>query len=203
MSKSDKIIFGSVLVAFFPFLFALIAIAIGFYFSEEKNMKYFFISGIIAGIALDLVLVKKILPVLFDVPFWAFAIFFILCSVFIFGMFMGLPVPELIMGPAAGYYWGRRIDIKVITSPEKENLTKKVSFFTSLIMLLICISSAFLALNEKTIGEELQGMLRLNFIPGKWLIITGIITGGTILIISQYLLTRVILIKTSKSGSRF
>lgn len=113
---------------------------------------------------------------------------------------MGFPVPELIMGAAAGFYWGRRICITGIEVREREDLFKKVPRFASVIMVLICISSAFLALNEKTIGEELQGMLKLGFVPEKGLIVGGIIIGGLVLILVQYFITRIVLIKTSKAG---
>jgi hypothetical protein len=199
MFKSDKIIFGSVLCAFFPFVLSVIVLGIGFCFVKEDNLPYFFITGIITGIILDIIFIRRILSVLFDQPFWVFAGFYILCSVLIYGAFMGLPVPQLVVGLAAGYYWGRRISVKNIISPQLEVMIRKVTFFSAFIMLLICISSALLALNEKTIGEELQGMLGLGFIPGKDLIIGGIIIGGSALIIIQYFITRIMIVKTAKT----
>lgn len=199
MLKNDRIIFGSFLGLFFPFLLSLIALAIGFYFYNEKSIPYFFTGGIAAGIIVDIILMRRMLSVLFGIPFWIFAVFYIICSIFLYWIFMGLPVPELIMGIAAGFYWGRRIRIKGIALREKEGLIKKVPLFASIIMVLICISSAFLALNEKTIGEELQGMLRLNFVPPKGLIITGIILGGSALILIQYFITRIMIVQTAKT----
>jgi len=200
MLKNDRIIFGSFLGLFFPFLFSLIAIAIAFYFSNEKDMPFFFTGGIATGIIVDIILMKRMLSGLFDIPFWIFAVFYILCSIFLYGIFMGLPVPELIMGIAAGFYWGRRVRIKGVVLREKENLIKKIPRFTALIMVFVCISSAFIALREKTIGEELQGMLNLSFVPGRDLIIGGIIAGGLTLILIQYFITRTVLIMTAKAG---
>jgi hypothetical protein len=201
MHISDKIIFGSVLCVFFPFLLSLIGIAIGFYFFNEGSIPFFFGAGIIAGIILDIIFVRRIMSVLFELPFWIFAAIYIMFSIFIYGMFMGLPVPELVMGIAAGYYWGRRIYITGIASSERESLIKKVPLFASLIMTLVCISSAFLALNEKTIGEELHNMLNLGFVPGKNLIISGIIIGGSALILIQYFITRIVILKTIKTSN--
>jgi hypothetical protein len=201
MQKSDKILFGSALCVFFPLLLSLIALAIGFYFFNERILPYFFLTGLIIGIIFDIIFVRKIVSVLFELPFWIFSVFYIIFSIFIYGMFMGMPVPELVMGAAAGYYWGRRIYITGTDSPERKNLIKKVPLFTSLIMILICISSAYIALNEKTIGEELQGMLRLGFEPRKGLIITGIIIGGSALILIQYFITRIVILKTIKTSN--
>ena len=201
MNKTDKIIFGSILVVFFPFLFALIAIGIGFYVFEEHGMPFFFAAGLIAGIIADFFFIKRLLANLFDLQYWLLAGFYILCNIFIYGVFMGFPVCNLVMGLIAGYYFGRRIAVKNILSPEREILIKKISAFSAFIMLLICISSAFIALNEKTIGEELQGMLNLGFVPGKGLVIGGIITGGLALILIQYFITRIVVVKTLKAGN--
>ncbi len=200
MVKSDKIILGLILGAVFPVLFSLIAIAVGFYFFSERTMPYLFGIGLIAGFIVDILFIRKLLSVMFDVPFWIFAVFYILCSVFLYGIFMGLPVPQLIMGPLAGYYWGRRISLNDIVLHEREDLITKVSRFSAVIMTLVCISSAFIALNEITIGEELEHMLGLNFIPSYTLIVSGIIVGGITLIIFQYLLTRIVLMKTIKAN---
>jgi hypothetical protein len=201
MNKSDKIIFGLFLVAFFPFFLSLIGIGIGYFFLSERNMPYLFFAGLVTGIIFDIISVRRMLSVMFDIPFRTFAVFYIFCSIFLYGMFMGMPVPELVMGIAAGYYWGRRFIVKGTALPEREKMIRMVPRFTSLMMILICISSAFIALREKTIGEELQGMLKLGFVPGKGLIIGGIIIGGSALIIIQYFITRIVIVKTLKAGN--
>ena len=200
MNKTDKLIFGSIIGVFFPYLFALIAIGIGFYLFKENGMPYLFVAGLITGIIADLFFLKRLLANLFDLQYRLLVGGYILCNIFIYGTFMGFPVFNLAMGAIAGYYVGRKIVVKNINSTEREILIKKASTFSALIMIVICISSAFIALREKTIGEELQGMLRLDFIPQKDLIITGIIIGGTALIVIQYFVTRIVVPKTVKAG---
>lgn len=199
MQKIDKIIFGTIVGVFFLFLFSWIAIGIGFYVFKEHGMPYLFAAGLIAGIIADLFLLKRLLANLFDLQYLLLAGFYILCNIFIYGTFMGFPVFNLAMGLVAGYYTGRRITVKNIVPPQKEKLIRNVSLFSTLIMLMICISSAFIALREKTIGEELQGMLGLNFVPRKGLIIAGIIIGGSALIIIQYFITRIMIVQTAKT----
>jgi hypothetical protein len=201
MKKSDKIIFGLILGVVFPVLFSLIAVTIGYYFYKAEKMPYFQATGLIAGIIADILFLRRLISFLFDLPAWLIAGFYVLSNVFIYGLFMGFPVFNIFMGIIAGYYYGRRIICKKIISTQREALIKKVSLFTALIMLLICISSALLALNEKTIGEELQNMLGLNFIPSRGLITSGIILGGITLIIFQYLITRTVQIKTVRANS--
>jgi hypothetical protein len=201
MNKTDKIIFVPIIGVFFPYLFALIAIGIGFYLHNDTGMPYFFATGLIAGIIADLFLFKRLLASLFDLKYWLLAGFYILCNIFIYGTFMGFPVCNLVMGLIAGYYTGRRIITKNISYPEREILINKVALFSAFIMIVICISSAYIALREKTIGEELQGMLGLGIVPGKSLILAMIIIGGSALIIIQYFLTRIVLVKTVKAGN--
>jgi hypothetical protein len=196
MYKIDKIVFGAILGIMIPAICSMITFLIGFYEFEEKYIPYFFIAGLVAGLVVDILLLKKLLNDLFDLPLWIIACTFILCNILIYGFFMGFPVFNLLTGIVAGYYSGRRIIAGNILTPRRENFIGKVLLFSVLVMIFICFSSAFLALSEKTIGEELSGMLGLSFVPGKGLIIAGIIAGGLVLIGLQYMLTRLVLYKT-------
>jgi hypothetical protein len=53
MNKTDKIIFGSILCAFFPFFISLIGLAIGFYFFNEKSIPYFLYLPLLYALALQ------------------------------------------------------------------------------------------------------------------------------------------------------
>jgi hypothetical protein len=201
MNKSDKLIFGLFVSVVFLVLFSLIAGTIGFYtHKDNKIMPYFVGAGFLTGVVADILFLRKLINLLFDLPVWLLAGLYILGNVFIYGMFMGFPLFNLLMGIVAGYYYGRMISVRNIVSPQRENLIRNVSLFTTLIMVFICISTAFLGLREKTIGEELQGMFRLGFVPQRGMIITGIIVGGAVLIAAQYYITRLTLIKTLKHG---
>lgn len=201
MNKSDKLIFGLFLSVVFLVLFSLLAGTIGFYVNKGNNMPYFVASGFLTGVLADILFLRKLINKLFDLPVWLLAGLYILGNVFIYGMFMGFPLFNLLMGIVAGYYYGRMISVKNIVSPQRDKLIRNVSLFTMLIMVFICISSAFLGLREKTIGEELQGMFGLNFIPSRGLIVSGTVIGGSALIIAQYFLTRIVLVKTLKANS--
>lgn len=196
MTRSDKLIFGSILAILFPGLFAIIALTLGFSVLNSNQIPYYFFSGIFLGIIADIFLLRGILDRLFSLPDWILAIFYVVFNVFIYGFFMGFPVFNVLMGIVAGYYTGRKIVTTKILQPERKPVVKKVLLFCVLVMVCVCISSATLALNEKTIGEELQGMLGLNFLPGMDLIIAGIIVGGSALICIQYLLTRLTIYQT-------
>jgi len=63
-------------------------------------------------------------------------------------------------------------------------------------MTLICVSSGIIGLTDKTIGENIRGMLGLDFEITKTMILTIIFVGGFGLIIFQYFITRLTMIKT-------
>jgi uncharacterized membrane protein YraQ (UPF0718 family) len=193
MKQSDKLLFGLFFGASFPVFFGLVSTVIWFMFFQSYDPVWFLIDGLLAGIIIDAIYLKKLINNLFELPLWGCSAFYLFYNIVMYGFFMGLPVFNLIMGVIAGYYIGRKISYKNITSPQKELLVKKVCLFTALVMLLICLSTGFLALNEKTIGEELQHMFRLKFEVTKSIIIGIILAGGITLIVSQYLLTRLII----------
>lgn len=196
MEKSDRIIFGFISGILIIVLFSLVFSTIGFYIYRDDTVKYFVFAGLFSGAVADIIFIKRIIDNLYDLPAWFAAFCYILGNIFIYGFFMGFPVFNVLTGVIAGYYTGRKITIKNIVSPEKENLIGKVLMFSVLIIILVCISSAYLALNEKTIGEQLKGMLGLWFVPGKCLVITVIVTGGLLLIAIQYYLTKFTILKT-------
>jgi hypothetical protein len=104
---------------------------------------------------------------------------------------MGFPVPNLVMGIIAGYYYGIKINHNNFSVKEIEKIKKRVPLFTGSIMVLICIASALIALTEKTIGLELQGMLGLRFQVTMSMLIALILIGGAVLIVSEYYLTKI------------
>ena len=55
------------------------------------------------------------------------------------------PVFNLLMGVISGYYFGRKIVIKQNTQIQINRIIKQVSTFTAIVMLLICIASAYIA----------------------------------------------------------
>lgn len=194
MKKSDKIIFGLILGSVLPLMMFMISLAAAYYFKiDEKIMPIVAGASVGVGLILDLIYLKKFMAGLFDLPFLLTGMIYVFFNVLVYGAFMGMPVFNSFLGIVAGYYTGRKVIITNIGSPRREILEKNVYRFTGLILLLICISSTLLALNEESIGSELQHMLGLGFTPNHGLIVAGIITGGIFLLVVQFLLTKLAL----------
>jgi hypothetical protein len=190
MKPIDKLLFGLIYGASFPLFFFLIALALCYFF-QDVPAYYFVIPGLIAGIIMDILFLKRLVQITLDLPEWAIIVFYLFYNICLYGMFMGFPVFNLVMGLIAGYYYGIKINRKNFTMQEIENFKKRVSLFTGSIMVLICVASALIAITEKTIGLELQGMLGLKFRVTMNMVIALILIGGTALIITEYYLTKI------------
>lgn len=63
------------------------------------------------------------------------------------------------------------------------------------------IFGLFLSVVFLVLFSLIAGTIGLNFIPSRGLIVSGILFGGSALIIAQYFLTRIVLVKTLKANS--
>jgi hypothetical protein len=102
------------------------------------------------------------------------------------------------MGVIAGLYFGKKIIYNEIPLIERPPIIKRVAAITGIIMFVICLASGLIAFIDQYTGKDFQGMLGLQFEVSKTMIIAIILIGGTTLIIAQYFLTKIVMIKTIK-----
>jgi hypothetical protein len=193
MKPIDKLLFGLFFGFSFPLLFSMCSFILWYYFFQVIHPLYLIFIGFIAGIFTDIIYLKKLINLTPDLPTWILIGFYLFYNIFIYGLFMGFPLFNLAMGVIAGYYYGIRINYKNIPLTRIKYLKIMVPLFTGIIMLLICISTALLALSEKTIGLELQNILGLSFQVTGGMIISIILIGGLSLIVTQYFLTKIVM----------
>lgn len=197
MKRFEKIFIGLIFGCTFPLLFGLLSVITWFYIDKSENRVIIYITaGLLFGLIIDLKFLKGWIKHRFDLPLWYIAGIHIFYNICVYGFFMGFPVFNLLLGLIAGYYFGNRIIYNKIQPEKRSKQINKVSLFTGLIMTLICVSSAIIGLTDKTIGGNIQGMLGLDFEITKAMILTLIFVGGFSLIIFQYFVTRLTIIKT-------
>lgn len=196
MRRFDKFLLGLLFGSAGPLFLIMVFFTIWFFFFQSWNVFIFIFTGLAAGIFIDLLFLNKTMEKVLELPIWILILLYLFYNIGLYGMFMGFPVFNLSMGIIAGYYYGLKIKHLNIPSDQSKQLTKKVSLFTTTVMLLICISTAVLALREKAIGPEVQGMLNLNFEVTKGMIILIILLGGLALISLQYFVTKQMIIIT-------
>jgi hypothetical protein len=190
MKNFERLSIGLIIGGAFPFLSSLVAMVIWFYVSRnEAYAPYSLLAGFSLGILIDLFFLKRWIIRRYELSTGFLISLYLLYNIGIYGMFMGFPVINLLMGIVAGYYFGKRVKSKNIATEKWSGITKDVSLFTALVMTIICISTAFLSLREKSIGITLQSMLGLNFEVTKGMIIGTILLGGFLLIAIEYIIT--------------
>jgi hypothetical protein len=206
MPKIDKIFFG-LLFGGIPFLFFfLISLTVWFYFDRnETRIPFYIVPGLLMAIFMDIWFLKGWLKRRYDLPIWFVLAIYLFCNVGIFGFFMGVPVVNVLMGIVAGYYFGNRIQYQHILPENRSGVIHRVSLVTVFVMIIICISSALIALSDETTGENLRLMAGLDFEITKSMIWAIIFTGGTALIAAQYFITKItmILLLKKKPGLLF
>ena len=104
----------------------------------------------------------------------------------------------LFPGAVLGYYRAKRC----LSSGEKSNygrIIKNTGFLTLIIMIVFCIVSAMIALNDPYTGENLKSMFHLKSTIPEDALVIFIISGGIFLSAVQYFLTIAIMrIKVDK-----
>jgi hypothetical protein len=197
MKRFDKILFGFVIGFIIPIMIGLLSVLIWFYTDkQESHAPIYALIGLSCGLMIDLMFLKRWINMRYVLPIWFVAGIFILYNICVYGFFIGFPVFNLLLGLLAGYYYGHRICAKKIQPEMRSKLINQVSLFTGLIMTLICVSSGIIGLTDKTIGENIRLMFGLDFEITKSMILTIIFVGGFGLIVFQYFITRLTMIKT-------
>jgi hypothetical protein len=203
MKKFEKIISGLIIGSTFPLLFGLLSMITWFYLDKSESKIVIYLStGLLLGLIIDLKFLKGWINYRFDLPLWCIAGIYIFYNVCVYGFFMGFPVFNVFLGLIAGYYFGNRICYNKIQPEMHSKQINKVSLFTGLIMTLICISSGIIGLTDKTIGENIRGMLGLDFEVTRAMILTLIFVGGFGLIGFQYFITRFAMTQTIRLNNQ-
>ncbi|NTW29478.1 MAG: hypothetical protein HGA39_08990 [Coriobacteriia bacterium] len=142
--------------------------------------------GLALGILLDATVLRKRLDSLFDLGLPALSALALFYSVMIYGFFMGFPVFNIIVGLAGGHVIGRRAAQKHLPAERTSRDTRRVAVTATSILAALCVATAWMALNEPTMGSELRGMLGLPFEVTWPMIYAIIIVGGAVLLAAQY-----------------
>jgi hypothetical protein len=197
MKNFDKLFFGAILGFAFPFLFALIAMMIWFYVSKNEAIALnSLLAGVSVGALTDVVFLKKWITHRYELSKGFLIFLFVVYNIGIYGMFMGFPLFNLIMGLVAGYYVAKRAIKEEIPKDKASKLMHSVSLFTSLVMAVMCISSTILVFGEKVLSIDLKPMIGIDFVMSHGLINGITIIGGLFLIALQYLITKLTIKRT-------
>jgi len=196
MKNLEKIISGLIIGSIFPLSLGLITLSIWFMFDKsESRPLIYLIFGVLIGGLIDLKFIKSWINNRFNLPTWIIALIYIVYNIFVFGFFMGFPVFNVLLGLLAGYYYANRICSNKIEPAKHLKLINKLSFFTGIIMTLVCISSGFLAIYHNGAAGMIQDLLGLPFEVTRSMLWMIVVIGGLVLVLITVLLTRFTMFK--------
>ena len=181
-------------------LLGLLSLLLWFSFDKNESRAFFYVlSGFLLGFIVDIVFLKKWIDKRYELPVWFIAGIYLFYNICIYGMFMGFPVFNVIMGIVAGYYYGNRIYYNNTLDKEQHKLIQQVSLFTGLVMVVFCMASGIIALKGTGVGMDVQKMLGLGFEVTKPMLLGTAVIGGILLVWLQIMVTRITLKMVLKS----
>lgn len=163
-----------------------------FLFASPEAIALLAQLGLAMGLLLDILFLPRWLPMAYRFPLLLLGAIYLFYSVGMFGFFMGVPVFNLVLGPLAGYYIGRRILYN--QSANKDAIIHRVSLFTAFVLTVACLAAWLLAASEVTLAGNINGMLRdmlgWNLALNNPIILGFSALAGILLVILEYYLTR-------------
>ncbi|NIM95647.1 MAG: hypothetical protein GTO18_18260 [Anaerolineales bacterium] len=146
--------------------------------------------GLILGILLDIRYLKSWVDKFYTLDARLLAIFYIFWSAAALGLFMGLPIGNLIWGTLAGVYVGRRGFHAQSEESDLRNNAKYVGILTASLTGIESLVIGLLALQDAFLLETVEAITRTE--PGSLSGSTGVIFAlivGFIIAILQFTLT--------------
>ena len=196
MNRFDNV-FGGILIGIIIPILTLCTFWWGSYLLD-LYIQFWAISGIILGIVIDIIFLSKLLRRFYYLSTISLALLYLFYSIGMFGFFMGVPIFNIVLGIIAGIYIGRRMKVRRQEKEVFQKSLRQTAGFSFVVLLIICLSSAFIAITDPYTGVNLQGMLNLSFEVTKPNILGVIIIGGALLLFIQ----NVLLMKAGKAAYR-
>jgi hypothetical protein len=146
-------------------------------------------AGPVLGVLLDATLLRRWVDSLYDLSIPALFGVSLFYSVGIYGIFMGMPVANLLVGLVGGFAVGRRAALRGEAADEAYGERRTACVGASALMGALCCATAWLGLSDPYTAGDLRGMLGLGFTPSSDLLRLLAVVGGVTLVGMEYLLT--------------
>ena len=153
------------------------------YITSEENIKFFAMGGLMLGLLIDILFLRRWVRKAYSLPVGWFVVFYLFYSVCMFGFFMGMPLLNVLMGLVGGYYVGLCLRYANKEKAEVEQAAKRTALFAAGVMALVCLASWMIAYLEPTIAANVQGMLKMEQALSRERILTYSAFGGLGLVV--------------------
>lgn len=158
-------------------------------FVPETKIFLYALAGFLFGTLIDIIFLRNWIKHAFTMKLWIWMGIYGFYSIGLFGLFMGFPIFNLFLALPAGIFIGRRLTHQGVDPNRMRKVAQQTAIFTTIIMGLVCITSASIALLDQSVAADLQGMLKLPFPVTTSMIIGIIVIGGTLILAFEWWLT--------------
>ena len=147
------------------------------------------LAGLVAGLAIDTTALRRRMDALFTMSNRSLLLVALFYSIGMYGFFMGFPVFNAAIGIFGGYVVAHRSRLFGWSRQRALRDGRRVAITMTWVLGALCGVTAWLALNEGTMGSQLSSMFRLPFVVTRPMIYAIIVVGGAALLVVQYALT--------------
>jgi hypothetical protein len=188
-SKLEKTALAIILAPLAPIAGFLGFWWISYLILPEKWIPLFTIAGFLLGLLADIFILKRLLPRANKMTMIFWMVIFVFYTVGVFGFSMGVPVLNALLSIPAGFVIGARLASEGADMAHIRKMTREATLFTTVILFLVCVASAFFALTSPSTPSDLQGMLGLGFEVTQAMVVGLIVVGGVLLLAFSAALT--------------
>jgi hypothetical protein len=144
--------------------------------------------SLLPGVAIDIVFLKKWVRNAYKINSRILAAIYIFYAVIAIGMCMGMPIFHFVMCIVAGIYIARKMHSARANEQTCRQAFKRMAVFCGAVMALICCLVTLWAIAGRMIGYRLDTPL-LSFTFTVPIFFAVVLSGGAVLVLSQYWLT--------------
>jgi hypothetical protein len=163
---------------------------------DSPLIPWMALGGLVGGLVLDVTVLRARLDSLYGMSPASQAIVALFYAVMIYGFFMGLPVPLLLVSLGWGFAAVRAsgsFDVRA----RRADLAARGS---AALMFVACAATAWLAFREPSIASQVRGMLGLSFTPTMAALAVGSLVGGAMLVGLAYAVPVILAARTRGRG---
>ena len=156
-------LYMQVMIGIVPPVFLLLAGWWGsLYFVPEEAVKFFALGGLLLGLFLDILFMRRWLRKAYTLPAGWFAAVYLFYSAGLFGFFMGVPVFNALLGIMGGYYVGICLRFAQKDKAEVEIAARRTALFAAGMLAAVCAASWTIAYLDPSTAANINGMFHLS-----------------------------------------
>ena len=180
-----------VMIGIVPPVFFLLAGWWGsLYFVPEEAVKFFALGGLLLGLFLDILRMRRWLRKAYTLPVGWFVVIYLFYSAGLFGFFMGVPVFNALLGIMGGYYVGICLRFAQKDQAEVEIAARRTALFAAAVLAVVCAASWTIAYLDPSTAANINGMFQLTRPISRENILLLSAFAGTGLVALEYFVTR-------------